>query len=136
MANTLKLEIVTPDAKTYSEDVEMVTLPGVEGEMGIFPMHVPLMTQIVSGEISVRKDGREYYLAVGDGFVEITGDHVAVMTDMAIKAENIDEAKAEEARRRAEARLAEKLDDADAAMVNAALAHSLAQLKVKRRQHK
>jgi len=136
MANTLKLEIVTPDAKTYSEDVEMVTLPGVEGEMGIFPMHVPLMTQIVAGEICVRKDGREHYLAVGDGFVEITGDHVAVMTDMAIKAENIDEVKAEEARRRAEARLAEKLDDADAAMVSAALAHSLAQLKVKRRQHK
>ena len=136
MPNTLKLEIVTPDAKTYSEDVEMVTLPGVEGEMGIFPMHVPLMTQIVSGEISVRKDGREHYLAVGDGFVEITGDHVAVMTDMAIKAENIDEAKAEEARRRAEARLAEKLDDADAAMVSAALAHSLAQLKVKRRLHR
>ena len=136
MANTLKLEIVTPDAKTYSEDVEMVTLPGVEGEMGIFPMHVPLMTQIVAGEISVRKDGREQYLAVGDGFVEITGDHVAVMTDMAIKAENIDEAKAEEARRRAEARLAEKLDEADAAMVSAALAHSLAQLKVKRRQHR
>jgi F-type H+-transporting ATPase subunit epsilon len=114
----------------------MVTLPGVEGEMGIFPMHVPLMTQIVSGEITVRKDGREQYLAVGDGFVEITGDHVAVMTDMAIKAENIDEAKAEEARRRAEARLAEKLDEADAAMVSAALAHSLAQLKVKRRQQK
>src|SRR5260221_12422546 len=136
MANTLKLEIVTPDAKTYSEDVEMVTLPGVEGEMGIFPMHVPLMTQIVAGEISVRKDGREQYLAVGDGFVEITGDHVAVMTDMAIKAENIDEAKAEEARRRAEARLAEKLDEADAAMVSAALAHSLAQLKVKRRLHR
>jgi len=136
MPNTLKLEIVTPDAKTYSEDVEMVTLPGVEGEMGIFPMHVPLMTQIVAGEISVRKDGREHYLAVGDGFVEITGDHVAVMTDMAIKAENIDEAKAEEARRRAEARLAEKLDDADAAMVSAALAHSLAQLKVKRRLHR
>jgi len=136
MANTLKLEIVTPDSKTYSEDVEMVTLPGVEGEMGIFPMHVPLMTQIVAGEICVRKDGREQYLAVGDGFVEITGDHVAVMTDMAIKAENIDEAKAEEARRRAEARLAEKLDDADAAMVSAALAHSLAQLKVKRRLHR
>lgn len=134
MANTLKLEIVTPDSKTYSEDVEMVTLPGVEGEMGIYPMHVPLMTQIVSGEISVRKDGRDYFLAVGDGFAEITGTRVAVMTDMAIKAENIDEAKAEEARQRAEARLAQKLGDEDAAMVSAALAHSLAQLKVKRRQ--
>jgi F-type H+-transporting ATPase subunit epsilon len=134
MANTLKLEIVTPDAKTYSEDVEMVTLPGAEGEMGIYPMHVPLMTQIVAGEVSVRKDGRDYFLAVGDGFAAITGDSVSVMTDMAIKAENIDEAKAEEARRRAEARLAEKLDEADSAMVSAALAHSLAQLKVKRRQ--
>jgi len=134
MANTLKLQIVTPDAMTYSEDVDMVTLPGVEGEMGIYPQHVPLMTQIVAGEISVRKGGHDYFLAVGEGFVEITGDHVAVMTDMAIKAENIDEAKAEEARRRAEARLAEKIDDEESAMVSASLAHSLAQLKVKRRQ--
>src|SRR5947209_19335220 len=111
MANTLKLEIVTPEAKTYSEDVEMVTLPAVEGEMGVFPQHVPLMTQLVAGEIIVRKEGRDYFLAVGEGFVEITGDRVAIMTDMAIRAENIDEAKAEEARRRAEARLAEKMDD-------------------------
>jgi F-type H+-transporting ATPase subunit epsilon len=135
MANTLKLEIVTPDSKTFSEDVEMVTLPAAEGEMGIYPMHVPLMTRIVAGEIAVHKGGRDYYLAVGDGFAEITGDHVAVLTDMAIKAENIDEARAEEARRRAEARLAEKLDDEQASLVNAALAHSMAQLKVKRRTH-
>jgi len=136
MANTLKLEIVTPDAKTYSEDVEMVTLPAAEGEMGIYPMHVPLLTQIVAGEVSVRKDGRDYFLAVGDGFVKITGDQVAVMTDMAIKAENIDEAKAEEARQRAEARLSEKLDDEETALCAAALARSLAQLKVKRRTHR
>jgi F-type H+-transporting ATPase subunit epsilon len=135
MANTLKLEIVTPDAQAFSGEVEMVTLPGVEGEMGIFPMHVPLMTEIVAGEIMVRKDGRDSYLAVGEGFAEITGERVAVMTDMAIKAENIDEAKAEEARRRAEARLAEKLDDEQLSMVNASLAHSVAQLKVKRRTH-
>ena len=133
MAHTLKLEIVTPEAKTYSEDVEMVTLPGVEGEMGILPMHVPLLTQIVPGEIIARKSGRDFLLAVGEGFVEVTGDRVAIMTDMAIKAENIDEAKAEEARQRAQARLAEKLDDEEAALVSAALAHSLAQLKVKRR---
>ena len=136
MANTLKLEIVTPEAKTYSEDVEMVTLPAVEGEMGVFPQHVPLMTQIVPGEVIVRKEGRDYFLAVGEGFVEITGERVAIMTDMAIRAENVDEAKAEEACHRAEARLAEKLDDEEAAMVSAALAHSLAQLKVKRRQHR
>ena len=135
MANTLKLEIVTPQARTYSEDVEMVTLPAVEGEMGVYPQHVPLMTQIVPGEIAVRKDGQDIYLAVGDGFVEITGSRVAVLTDMAILAEQIDEAKAEEARRRAEARLAEKIDDEEAALVTASLANSLAQLNVKRRHH-
>ena len=126
MAATLKLEIVTPEAKTYSEDVDMVTLPGVEGEMGIYPQHVPILTQINAGEVVVRKDGRDYFLAVGEGFVEITGERVAILTDMAIRAENIDEAKAEEARKRAEARLSEKLDDEEAAMVSAALAHSLA----------
>lgn len=136
MANTLKLEIVTPDAKVFSEDVEMVTLPGVEGEMGIYPNHVPLMTQIVAGEIIARKGGQEYFLAIGEGFVEITGDHVSVLADMAIRAENIDEAKAEEARNRAEARLAEKLDDEEAATVHASLAHSLTQLKVKRSRQK
>ncbi len=132
---TLKLEIVTPEAKTYSEDVEMVTLPGVEGEMGIFPMHVPLMTQIVPGEIIVRKGNQDFFLAVGEGFVEITGDSVSILTDMAIKAQDIDESKAEEARKRAEERLrGEKMSDEEVASVTAALAHSLAQLKVKRRQ--
>lgn len=130
---TLKLEIVTPEAKVYSEDVDMVTLPGVEGEMGIFPMHVPLMTQLASGEVGVRKGNQDYFLAVGDGFVEITGEKVSILTDMAIKAESIDEAKAEEARKRAEARLAEKLDDEEVAATKAALDRSLAQLKVKRR---
>jgi F-type H+-transporting ATPase subunit epsilon len=135
MANTLKLEIVTPEGVTYSEDVEMVTLPGSEGEMGIYPNHVPLMTQVVSGEVAARRSGRDEWLAVGDGFVEVTGERVAILTDMAIKAENVDTVKAEEAKRRAEARLAEKIDDEEAALVSAALAHSLAQLKVKRRTH-
>jgi F-type H+-transporting ATPase subunit epsilon len=134
MANTLKLEIVTPEAKTYSQDVEMVTIPAAEGEMGIYPQHVPLLTQLVPGEIIVRKDGRDFFLAIGEGFVQVTGERVAIMADMAIRAESIDESKAEEARKRAEARLSEKLDDEEAAMVSAALAHSLAQLKVKRRQ--
>jgi len=136
MASTLKLEIVTPEAKIYSEDVEMVTLPASEGEMGVYPMHVPLMTQVNSGELVVRKDGQDHFLAVGEGFVEITGDHVAVLTDMALKADDIDEAKAEEARKRAEARLSEKLSDEEQATVQASLMHSLAQLKVKRRQHR
>ena len=133
MANTLKLEIVTPEAKIYSEDVEMVTLPGVEGEMGILPMHVPLMTQVMAGELIARQGGRDHFLAIGEGFVQVSGDRVAVMTDMAIKADDIDETKAEEARRRAEERLAQRLGDEETAMVSAALAQSLAQLKVKRR---
>ena len=133
MASTLKLEIVTPEAKIYSEDVDMVTLPGTEGEMGIYPMHVPLMTQVSSGELVAKKGGQDHFLAIGEGFVEITGSRVAVMTDMAIKADDIDEMKAEEARKRAEARLAEKLTDEEQATVQAALLHSLTQLKVKRR---
>ncbi len=129
---TLKLTIVTPEAQVFSDDVEMVTLPGVDGELGIFPMHVPLMTQIVPGEIAVRKNGEDLFLAVGEGFVEITADHVSVISDMAIQAANIDEAKVEEARRRAEARLTQKLSDEDSALVQATLNRTAAQLKVKR----
>lgn len=135
MASTLKLEIVTPDAKVFSDDVDMVTLPGTEGEMGIYPQHVPLMAQLAAGEVAVRKGGQDFFLAVGDGFVEVTGDNVSILTDMAIRAENIDEAKAEEARRRAEARLAEQLNDEETATVQASLANALAQIKVKR-QHR
>jgi len=134
MASTLKLEIITPDATAYSEDVDMVTLPGVEGQMSVFPQHVPLMTQMVPGEIIVRKDGHDYYLAVGEGLVEIAGDHVAILTDLAIAVEKIVEAKVEEAIQRAETRLAEKLSDEEVASVNASLARSLAQLQVKRRR--
>jgi F-type H+-transporting ATPase subunit epsilon len=135
MPATLKLEIVTPGAVSFSGDVEMVTLPGVEGEMGVYPQHVPLMTQLVPGELVVRKEGQDIFLAVGDGFVEITADHVAVLTDMAIPADQIDEGAAEDARRRAEARLSEQIDDEETATVHAALANSLAQLQVKRRHH-
>ena len=105
MAATLKLEIVTPDAIVYSQDVNMVTLPAIEGQMGIYPMHIPLLTQIVPGEIIVMKDGQESFLAVGEGVVEITAERVAIVTDMAIEADHIDEAKVEEARQRAAARL-------------------------------
>jgi F-type H+-transporting ATPase subunit epsilon len=134
MADTLKLQIVTPDGEAYSEDVNMVTLPGVEGQLGVFPQHVPLMTQMTPGEIVVRKDGHDYYLAVGEGLIEVMGDHVAVLTDLAIASEKIDEAKVEEARQRAEARLKEKLSDEEVASVNASLVRSAVQLRVKRRQ--
>jgi F-type H+-transporting ATPase subunit epsilon len=134
MAKTLRLEIITPEATVYSEDVDMVTLPGVEGQLGIFPEHIRLMTQLVPGEMIVRKDGHDDFLAVGEGLIEITGDRVSIVTDMAIAAAKIDEAKVEEARQRAAARLREKISDEEVASVNASLARSLAQLHVKRRR--
>ncbi len=130
---TIKLEIVTPEAKIYSEDVDMVTLPGAEGEMGIYPMHVPLLTQVAAGEVVALKAGQAYHLAIGEGFAQITGQRVAILTDMAIKAEDIDENRAEEARKRAESRLREKLSEEEVVAVNASLMNSLAQLRVKRR---
>lgn len=133
MANTVKLEIVTPHATVYSEEVDMVTLPGIDGQMGILPQHIRLMTQLVPGEMMVRKNGQVRFLAVGEGLVEVTGDRVSILTDMAIATENIDETRAEEARRRAAARLREKISSSEVASVNAALARSLAQLRVKRR---
>jgi len=133
---TLKLEIVTPEAVTWSGQVDMVTLPGVEGEMGIYPMHIPLMTQIVPGEICVRKDGRDEWLAVGEGFVEVTGDRVSILTDMAVKANNVDEAAVIEARKRAEARLLEKVSAEEEAALRASLANTAVQLKVRQRQRK
>jgi F-type H+-transporting ATPase subunit epsilon len=133
---TLKLEIVTPEAKIFSGDVDMVTLTGSEGEMGILPNHVPLMTQLCAGEIVARKGQEMIYLAVGDGFIQVTGERVSVLTDMAIRAENIDEARAEEARQRAEARLAEKITGAEAAAVHASLSQAAAQLKVKHKWRK
>jgi F-type H+-transporting ATPase subunit epsilon len=114
----------------------MVTIPSVDGQMGIYPGHVPLMSQMVPGEIIVNKSDQQYFLAVGEGLIEIRGDHVALLTDMAIPAESIDEAKVEEARQRAETHLREKLSDEDLASVNGTLARSLAQLQVKRRQRR
>jgi F-type H+-transporting ATPase subunit epsilon len=134
MPDTLRLEIVTPQATVFSEDVDMVTLPVVEGQIGVYPMHVRLITQVVPGEIIVNQAGSEKYLAVGEGLVDITHDRVAIVTDMAIPAENIDEAKAAEARERAAARLREKISDEEVATVNASLARSLAQLQVRKRR--
>ena len=132
--DTLLLEIVTPLEVAFSEDVEMVTLPSVEGQIGVYPHHTRVITQIEPGEIIVTKDGQDRFLAVGEGLVEITPSRVSIVTDMAIPAERIDEAKVEEARARAAARLEEKISDEEVATVNASLARSLAQLQVKRRR--
>ena len=134
MADTLKLEIVTPESVIYSEDVDMVTLPGSEGETGIYPNHVPLMTKVQAGELVVKRSGAEEVLAVGEGFAEITGDHVAILTDNAIDSADIDEAAAEEAKDKAEQRLAEGGDmtEEEAKALNQAILYSAAQLKAKR----
>ncbi len=133
---TLKLEITTPDAKVYSDDVEMVVVPGIEGELGILPRHIPLLTAIKPGELKVTKNGQNIYLAVGEGFVEVTQERVSVLTDMAIEEKAIDEAAAQEAIRRAEEAMKHpNIGHEEVAAVQATLQKSLAQLHVKRRQH-
>jgi len=134
MADRIKLEIVTPEERTYSEDVDYVELPGKKGDMGVYPNHVPLLTEIVPGELKVNKDGQEFLLAVGNGVVEITGRSVSVLTDMAVREADIDEAAVEAAVKRAQDAMSEKLSAEEAATVQATLLKSLAQLKVKRRK--
>jgi len=132
---TLRLEIVTPETTAYSEDVEMVTLPGSEGELGVYPNHVPLLTTLKPGELRVLKNGRETALAVGEGFVEIKGDAVSVLTDMALESERIDESAAEAAVARAQAAMKEDHGAEEVAAIQASLQKALAQLHVKRRRH-
>jgi F-type H+-transporting ATPase subunit epsilon len=132
---TLRLEIVTPEEKIYSEDVDMVTLPGSEGELGVYPKHVPVLTTLKPGELRILKNGRETSMAVGEGFVEIKADGVSVLTDMALEAEKIDVAAAEAAVERAKAAMKEDLGKEEVAAIQASLQKALAQLHVKRRGH-
>ena len=132
---TLRLEIVTPEAKTFSDDVDSVVIPGAEGEFGVLPQHVALMTEIVPGELRIAKGGEEIRLAVGSGFVEVTQESVSVLTDMAVREEEIDESVAEAAIRRAEDAMKSKhLNEEGHAALQAALQRSAAQLRVKRRR--
>jgi F-type H+-transporting ATPase subunit epsilon len=132
---TLRLEIVTPETTAYAENVEMVTLPGSEGDLGVYPKHVPLLTILKPGELRVLKDGRVSSLAVGDGFIEITPERVSVLTDMALGSEQIDEHAAEEAVARAQAAMKEDHSKEEVAALQATLSKALAQLHVKRRRH-
>jgi F-type H+-transporting ATPase subunit epsilon len=130
----MQLEIVTPQKVAFSEDVTMVTLPAIDGQIGIYPQHVRLITQMVPGELSAITTGGEILLAVGEGVVVVTTDRVQILTDMAMRAEEIDEARAEEERRRAAARLHEKISEETLASVNATVIRALAQLQVRRRR--
>ena len=133
----LHLEIVTPDKVSFQGDVDSVVIPGSEGELGVLPQHIPLMTQIKPGELVITVDGKKDYLAVGEGFATVGPDRVNILTDMAIEWQHIDESAAEAAIERARATLANRHDlhEEEVASVQASLMKSLAQLNVKRRRH-
>jgi len=130
---TLRLEIVTPEALAFSEDVDMVTLPASGGQIGIYPQHVRLITEMVPGELIATKSGNEILIAVGEGLVAVSGDRVEILTDLAIRAEELDAAKVEEARKRAMARREEKIANESVATINASVVRSLAHLRVQKR---
>jgi len=133
----MRLDIVTAERVVFSEDVDVVVAPGVEGQLGILPHHAPLMTTLQVGELRVRKGGEEFSLAISGGFLEVRPDRVIVLADTAERAEEIDVARAEEAKRRAEERLLERrVPGIDAARVEAALRRSLARLKVVEKRRK
>lgn len=121
----LQLEIVSPERRAFSDEVDMVILPGIDGELGILPHHTRLISALGTGELRIKKAGTEQILLISGGFVEVRPDRVIVMADLAEHSEEIDEAKAVEARRRAEAELGEVHDPVDIARVRAALQTAL-----------
>jgi len=135
---TVKLDIVTAEQLVFSEDVDIVVAPGVEGELAILPHHAPLMTMLQPGELLVRKGEEEMYMAITGGFLEVRPDRVTILADAAERAEDIDAHRAEEAKRRAEERLTGRVAAADMARAEAALRRSLVRLKVaeKRRRRR
>jgi F-type H+-transporting ATPase subunit epsilon len=131
----LLLEIVTPESRTFSEEVDMVVLPGVEGELGILPLHVPLMTRLMPGEVRITQGQKETDLVVGTGFVEVTQTKVSILTDMAMSDTEVDETAAEEAVSRAKEALQNKdLNSEEVSEIEGAIARSLAQLRFKKRR--
>ena|SRR5690348_18348665 len=135
MAATLKLEIVTPEEKIYSEDVEMVTLPGSEGELGVYPNHVPVLTALKPGELRIVKGGKQSAMAIGEGFVEIKADRISILTEMALQSEQIDLEAAEKAVASAQAAMKEDHTAEEVAAIQGSLQKALAQMHVKRRHH-
>jgi F-type H+-transporting ATPase subunit epsilon len=133
---TLKIEIITPEAKILSEDADFVQLPAAEGDMGVFPQHETTVVELKAGELQVTRNGKVEVMAIGEGFAEIRPDSIAILTDGAVHEQDIDEAKAEEAVKRAEDLLkSNTLAGEELEATQASLARSLAQIKVKRRHH-
>lgn len=132
----LKLEIVTAERVVYSEEVDVVVPPGVEGQLGILPQHAPLMTMLQPGELLVRRDGEEESIFVSGGFLEVRGDKVVVLADTAERADEIDLDRVEDAKRRADERMKSPSTDADLAGAQAAMMRSLMRLKVAEKRKK
>lgn len=134
----LKVEIITAERIVLQDDVDMVVAPGAEGELGILPHHVPLLTSLHVGELRLKKGQEETSLAITGGFLEVQPDRVVVLADAAERAEEIDIARAEMAKKRAEERLAQQVSEVDLARAEASLARSLVRLKIaeKRRRKK
>ena len=134
---SIRLDIVTAEREVYAGDVDVVIAPGVEGQLGILPHHAPLMTTLQAGELRVRKGGEEVSMAISGGFLEVRPDKVVVLADTAERAEEIDVARAEEAKQRARERLSEKqVVGADEAHVEASLRRALIRLKVAEKRRK
>lgn len=129
---TLSLEIVTAEQSIYSDEVDIVIAPGIEGQLGILPSHAPLMTMLQPGELCLRKGGEEISMAISGGFLEVRENKVIILADTAERADEIDIARAEEARRRAEQQL--HAPGADLIAAEAALRRSLTRLKVAERR--
>ncbi len=129
-----RLEIVTAERTVYSEEVDSIVAPGVEGELGVLPRHAPLLTMLQPGELRVRKGGEVLNMAITGGFIEVLSDRVIVLADTVERAEEIDESRADASRQRALALLKEKRDPADLAIAVAALRRSQIRLKVARRR--
>ena len=133
---TLRLEIITAERQVFADDINILVAPGIEGELGILPHHAPLMTMLQPGELLIRKDGEETYMVVTGGFLEVRPDKVIVLADACERAEEIDVARAEEAKRRAEESLETRPPDVEAASIEAALRRSLTRLKVAERRRR
>jgi F-type H+-transporting ATPase subunit epsilon len=128
----LHLEIVTPEKKAYSGEVDSVVIPAVNGEMGVLPGHEPLMTMLEPGHLQTTVGDKKEYLAIGNGFVEITADKIIVLTDVALSEDQIDEVSVEAAIARAQQALQEKVSPEEEAALMAGIQKSLVQLNLKR----
>ena len=111
----LQVEMVTAEGRVLSQEADFVLAPGIAGELGVLPHHIPLLTPLKTGEVTVRNDGRDEYLFVAGGFLEVLPDKVVILADVAERAEDIDEARAEEARKRAEDLLKQEPENLEAA---------------------